>query len=136
MKASWKKILLTVAAVAVIAVTVFYFYYYKPKSENQPAYIDPAFSEFIATYTAGVVQSSSTIRIVLAQDAADSTMIGQESLPKLFDFSPSLKGKAYWLDSKTIEFRPDQRMPSGQEYEVTFLLIVLLLHQEAGLWFA
>lgn len=111
---------------AAVAVTIFYFNYYKPKSENQPTYIDPAFSEFIATYTAGVVQSSSTIRIVFAQDVADSTMVGQESSSKLFDFSPSLKGKSFWLDSKTIEFRPDKRMPSGQEYEVTFLLSRLM----------
>jgi uncharacterized protein YfaS (alpha-2-macroglobulin family) len=90
--------------------------------KEQPVFIDPAFSEFIATYTAGVVQSSSTIRITLAKDVADSTMIGQEASSKLFEFTPSLKGKAFWLDAKTIEFRPEQRMPSGQEYKVTFLL--------------
>jgi uncharacterized protein YfaS (alpha-2-macroglobulin family) len=93
---------------------------------DKPVFIDPAFSEFIATYTAGVVQSSSSIRIVMAKDVADSTMVGQEATAKLFEFKPSLKGKAVWLDSKTIEFKPEQRMPSGQKYEVTFLLSRLM----------
>ncbi len=124
MKSSRKTILLAVAAVSVVALAGIYFYKGKPKV--QPSFIDPAFSEFIATYTAGVVQSSSTIRIVLAKDAADSTMIGQETSSKLFKFSPSLKGKTFWLDARTLEFRPDTRLPSGQQYEVTFLLSRLM----------
>ena len=93
---------------------------------DKPVFIDPAFSEFIATYTAGVLQSSSTIRIVMAKDVADSTMIGHEATAKLFEFKPSLKGKTFWLDAKTVEFRPDERMPSGQEYKLTFLLSKLM----------
>ena len=93
---------------------------------DKPVFIDPAFGEFIAT-TAGVLQSSSTIRIVMAKDVlANSTMIGHEANAKLFEFKPSLKGKTFWLDAKTVEFQPDERMPSGQEYKLTFLLSKLM----------
>ena len=29
---------------------------------------------------------------------------------------------AHWLDASTIEFKPDQILPSGQEYDATFSL--------------
>ena len=120
MRSNWKKIIFAVAGLAVVTVSL--YYYQKSKSERPDYYIDPAFSEFIATYTAGVIQSSSTIRVTMAKDVADQTMIGQQVSSKLFEFSPSIKGKAIWLDSKTVEFRPEQRMPSGQQYNATFLL--------------
>jgi alpha-2-macroglobulin len=84
--------------------------------------INPAFGEYISTYTAGVVSSSSPIRIILTKEAIDSTSIGQETSVKLFEFSPSLKGKTTWLDRRTLEFKPETRMTSGQVYTVAFKL--------------
>jgi uncharacterized protein YfaS (alpha-2-macroglobulin family) len=88
--------------------------------------INPAFGEYISTYTAGVVSSSSHIRIILTKEAIDSTSIGQETSVKLFEFSPSLKGKTTWLDRRTLEFKPETRMTSGQVYTVAFKLSKLL----------
>jgi alpha-2-macroglobulin len=93
---------------------------------DKPETIDPAFGGYISSYTAGVVPSSSPIRIMLVNNVADSSMVGQEVSSGLFKFSPSLKGKAYWLDPKTIEFKPEERMASGQRYEVRFLLSKLM----------
>jgi len=121
---SWKKILLAVVVLIVAVVAI--VYYNNSKNDRPSYYIDPAFGEFITTYTAGVVQSSSTIQVVLAKEVADSTMVGQEASSSLFDFSPSLKGTTFWLDARTLEFRPAQRMPSGQQYEVTFSLSKLM----------
>ncbi len=117
----WKKIAIGVVAVAVIAIGIFYFTNSAGKKPS-PTYINPAFGEFITSYTAGVVSSGSTIRIILAKDAIDSSSIGQETSVKLFDFSPSIKGKTVWLDKNTVEFRPEARMASGQIYEVAFQL--------------
>ncbi|MFN5431747.1 MAG: MG2 domain-containing protein [Cyclobacteriaceae bacterium] len=86
------------------------------------AQINPAFGEYISTYTAGVVSSSSPIRIILTKEAVDSTSIGQETSVKLFEFSPTLKGKTTWLDRRTLEFKPETRMTSGQVYTVAFKL--------------
>jgi alpha-2-macroglobulin len=116
----WKKIAIGAVGVAVFAVAIFYFT--TGKSDKQPGYINPAFGEYISTYTAGVIPSASTLRIVLAKDVADSASIGQESSAKLFDFKPSIKGKTFWLDARTVEFRPEGRMTSGQIYEATFQL--------------
>jgi alpha-2-macroglobulin len=85
-------------------------------------YINPAFGEYISSYTAGVISSGSPIRIIFSKEAVDSTSIGQETSVKLFEFSPSLKGKTTWLDRRTIEFKPEARMSAGQVYEATFNL--------------
>ncbi len=117
----WKKIAIGVASAAVVIAGVFYF---TSSTGRKPVTtrVDPAFVEYVSSYTAGVITSGSTIRLVLAEEAIDSTQVGQESSVKLFNFKPSLNGKAVWLDRRTIEFRPEKRMMSGQTYEAEFFL--------------
>ncbi len=121
----WKKIAIAAAVIGIVAVGVFYV---TSTKGTKPAisYINPAFGEYIASYTAGVVGSGSTIRIALSKDAVDSTAVGRETTVKLFSFSPSISGKATWIDKRTVEFKPDNRLISGQIYEVGFALSRLL----------
>lgn len=121
----WKKIVIGTVAVGVFALALFYFLPSKSSSKSS-SYINPAFGEYISSYTAGVIPSGSTLRIVLANDVADSSSIGQETSVKLFDFSPAIKGKIFWLDARTLEFRPEKRLTSGQVYEVDFFLSKLI----------
>lgn len=110
----WKKVGLGAAAAVIIAAI---FYYQKATSKDPAAVaINPAFGEYISSYTAGIVSSGTAIRIVLAKDASDSTA------SKVFSFSPNIAGETAWLDSRTIEFRPEGRLRSGQVYEVRFSL--------------
>lgn len=122
---SIKKIAVGVAAVVIVAFGVFYV---TTTKGTKPAatYVNPAFGEYIASYTAGVVSSGSPVRIILSQDVVDSSAIGQETSVKLFSFSPSLNGKTVWLDRRTVEFTPEARLISGQLYEVRFVLSKLL----------
>ena len=121
----WKRIAIGVVAVGIIAFGVFYFTESRGKKASDN-FINPAFSEYITSYTAGVISSGSSLRIILANDAVDSTFIGRESSVNLFSFSPSLKGKTLWLDRRTVEFVPETRMGSGQIYEVVFQLSKLI----------
>ncbi len=108
-------------AVAVAAAAIFYYTDSKSNKTLNPT-INPAFGEYISSYTAGMINSGSRIRIVLSQDAVDFANVGDEITIKLFELSPSIKGKTVWLDKRTIEFRPDTRFISGQTYEVRFNL--------------
>lgn len=121
----WKKLGIAIFTIVLLSVGIFYFTQSKEK-EVRAAFVNPAFGEYISTYTAGIVSAKATIRLVLAQPIADSADYGQELSAKVFDFSPSIKGKAYWLDSRTIEFRPTSSMQSGQLYDVQFFLSKLL----------
>ena len=44
----------------------------------------------------------------------------------LFSFKPSIKGKAIWIDSRTIEFCPETKLPPKKFYEVEFFLSKLI----------
>lgn len=122
---SLKKIAMAAVAIFIVITGIFYF---TSSTGKKPVSgpIDPAFGQYISSYTAGVITSGSTIRIVLAEDAVDSQQAGQESSVKLFDFKPATTGKAIWLDERTVEFRPDKRFISGQVYEFEFYLSKLL----------
>lgn len=115
----WKKISLVGIGLLVAVAAVYYFASGRPKQLRSA--INPAFGEYISSYTALSITSGSTIRVVLSKDAIDSAAVGETST-KLFDFSPSIKGITVWLDRRTVEFRPSSRLASGQIYEASFYL--------------
>ncbi|MEO7044052.1 MAG: MG2 domain-containing protein, partial [Ferruginibacter sp.] len=84
--------------------------------------VDPAYSKYVDAYTTGVVSKTSTIRIQLANEANTVHAVGEEVKEDLFDLSPSVKGKTYWLDAKTVEFKPDTWMDADKLYTVKFKL--------------
>lgn len=84
--------------------------------------VDPAFSKYIDAYTTGVVSKTSAVRIQLAADAATTHAVGEVVKESLFSLSPSVSGKAVWLDARTIEFKPDKNLKPDQMYEVNFKL--------------
>lgn len=120
----WKKVLFGLAALGVLLAGILYF---QNAGSKGPAIatVNPAFGEYITSYTAGVVSSGSSFRITLAVDPEEPTSPGETSA-RLFDFNPSLKGVTVWLDHRTVEFRPSERLRSGQVYEVSFALYRLI----------
>ena len=92
------------------------------KKKNQDIIPSLEFAPYISAYTGGVISSSSSIRIELSQEQQIVEM-DSEIKEKLFSFSPSLKGKAYWLNNKTIEFTPDSgSLKPGMLYNASFAL--------------
>ncbi|HVI43299.1 MAG TPA: MG2 domain-containing protein [Chitinophaga sp.] len=84
--------------------------------------MNPEFARYIEAYTAGIISKQSPIRVHLAGQV-NVTHTQNEPLDKeVFEFSPSIKGKAYWVDATTIEFRPDENLQPGKTYEATFKL--------------
>lgn len=84
--------------------------------------MNPAFAKYIEAYTSGIISKQSAIRVQLAGDV-NVTHTQNEALKEdLFSFSPSIKGKAYWIDAHTIEFRPDQNLEPGEKYKASFRL--------------
>lgn len=84
--------------------------------------VDPAFSKYIDAYTTGTISKTSAIRIKLAADANTTHAVGEAVKESLFDISPAVKGKAFWLDARTIEFKPDNWLEADKMYQVNFKL--------------
>ncbi|MCW3462928.1 alpha-2-macroglobulin family protein [Chitinophaga nivalis] len=84
--------------------------------------MNPEFAKYIEAYTAGIISKQSAIRVHLSGQV-NVTHTQNEALDKeVFSFSPSVKGKSYWIDATTIEFRPDENLQPGKTYQATFKL--------------
>lgn len=79
------------------------------------------YREYISSFTSGLVSTESDIRIVFAFDKSD-WVANQEISEKLFDISPSIKGKVIALSSNTLSFVPDEKLKQDTEYQITFHL--------------
>ncbi len=90
--------------------------------KNKPVDVDPSFSQYIDAYTSGIVSKTTAIKIKLAADASTTHPVGEAVDKNIFNFSPSVKGKAVWLDARTIEFQPDENLMADKLYQVTFNL--------------
>jgi uncharacterized protein YfaS (alpha-2-macroglobulin family) len=82
--------------------------------------VDPKFSTYVNAYTTGVVTKGSNIKIQLTDEYQGDIDYNTPIEKDLFSFSPAIKGDAYWVSRNMIEFRPDQKLESGKEYEVHF----------------
>lgn len=80
------------------------------------------YAPYVNAYTGGVISQNSVIRIELANDQP-MVDINNELKDNPFSFSPSLKGKAFWVNNNTIEFVPEEgTLKQGAFYEGTFAL--------------
>ncbi|MBI1837840.1 MAG: hypothetical protein HYR91_11315 [Flavobacteriia bacterium] len=87
---------------------------------------NPAFAEHISGYTSGMISRQSSIRIELADIVGDSSDIQEFKKPDstllegIFSFEPEIKGTTIWVNSRTIDFIPDEPLPEGQFYNASF----------------
>lgn len=119
-----KRLLMLIAglvAATLIGLTLFKKSH-SPSGEKE----DPAFGAYVNAFTSGIISNESTIRILLTNEIDSPIEIGKPIDKTLFDFSPNIKGTAVWLDSRTIEFRPEKPLPSNTAYEAEFFLSKIL----------
>ena len=84
--------------------------------------IDPDFVRYISAFTYGTIASDAFIQVELVQEIP-TVELNAEVKEKLFSFSPSLKGEAFWVNGNTIRFMPNPgELKPGQEYKIGFHL--------------
>lgn len=92
------------------------------KSNQKDIIPSAEYAPYVNAYTGGVISQNSTIRIELTQDQP-MVDLNQELKDNPFSFSPSLKGKTYWVSNNTIEFVPEEgALKPCAFYEGTFHL--------------
>lgn len=88
--------------------------------------IDPAFTAYISAFTSGIVSNSEVITIRFTE-SVNGVELNKPIEDELFDFSPDIDGQAIWVDFNTIEFRPENILPSGEYYKAEFELSEILV---------
>jgi uncharacterized protein YfaS (alpha-2-macroglobulin family) len=83
-------------------------------------------STMIAGYTSGMISAESAIRIRFKEKIVDSSMINLNLKKSPFSFKPGIKGHARWLDQNSLEFKPQEKLPGGTEYQATLNLSSLM----------
>ena len=113
-----KKQVLTLAVVAVLSIIAGITYWKLRATKERDL---SAYDKYLESYTSGIISRESSIRIRLASDVQN--VVSGAALPDdIVELSPSVKGKTYWTDSRTLEFRPDEEFKADQKYEVVFHL--------------
>ena len=94
--------------------------------------INPEIARYVSGFTSGAIGRKQSIRIELADQygnpgGLDSTkdfydIPDKKVLEGIFEFSPSVKGRAIWLNRRVIEFIPDEPLTPNQFYTVGFNL--------------
>jgi uncharacterized protein YfaS (alpha-2-macroglobulin family) len=80
------------------------------------------FAPYVSAYTGGGIFENSPIRIEFTNEHPDA-VAGEEVKGKPFKFTPSLKGKTYWVNNKTLEFVPNEgSMKPDILYKASFRL--------------
>ncbi len=92
---------------------------------------ESAFWNYISAYTSGHISKHATIRVVLANEVPDAE-VGKE-VEDAFEFSPKIKGTTSWIDSRTLEFRPEEPLKGNQEFTAKFHLSKFLEVEEKNL---
>ncbi|MDL2282630.1 alpha-2-macroglobulin, partial [Parabacteroides sp. OttesenSCG-928-G06] len=94
------------------------------KQQRQPAEVIPSgdYLPYISAYTGGLISQKASITVQFTQPQ-DVVELSSELKENPFRFTPSLKGKSYWRDNKTLEFIPEEyALKPGQVYQASFSL--------------
>ena len=90
------------------------------KKRDIPA-LDPAFINYVSGFTSGVVSATSNVVLTLVSDLPEA--IREESLDQdLLEIKPSVKGNFSWVNSRTLEFAPEEMLSPGTLYQCKFHL--------------
>ncbi|MDD4602762.1 MAG: MG2 domain-containing protein [Bacteroidales bacterium] len=92
------------------------------KKQGPLQQINPAFREYVQAVTCGIISTRSVIKIRLTEESSSPGSLDMPVTEKYFKFKPAIQGKTYWTDNRTLEFRPDEKLPPDQIYTVEFYL--------------
>ncbi len=98
------------------------------KKTVAPIHIDESYGEYIYGHTTGIISASDAVYIQLAK-SVDGSLVGTKVADGIFTISPSIKGTAYWQDSKTISITPD--VPWTYDETYTFTVDLQRIYEEA-----
>lgn len=117
-----RRLLLALATFTIIAMVAIPFISNSSSSAVELTKVDPAYGAYVSAYTSGTISNESYIRVTLAEDYTGPVTLDKPVDENYFTFEPGIDGKTYWLDSRTLEFRPGKRMESDKIFNVEFAL--------------
>lgn len=121
LKKNVKTIAIVLVAITAIAAVIFW-HSHRPKSNDT----NPVFAKYIEAHTSGVISKNDVIKIQFAGEINTLHSANQVIDNDVLTFSPSIKGKTYWYDERTIAFKPNESLDPGKNYQASLKLHKIL----------
>ncbi|MEL7586792.1 MAG: MG2 domain-containing protein, partial [Prolixibacteraceae bacterium] len=96
------------------------------RDESQQAQPDPAYAQFVSSFTSGVISCKSPIQIELAMDPTATVKEDPAPPAGMISLEPHVAGKIQWVNARTLAFVASDKLESGTTYRVTVALDKLL----------
>lgn len=86
------------------------------KGKGEARKVDEDHASLVSAFSSGSVSADGPIRVQMINPAVDSGKINKVLDKSPFEFTPSIEGSAVWVDARTLEFRPAERLDRGKDY--------------------
>lgn len=123
---------ISVLFMAMLAMTFLYSCHSGDKSTSA---VEIVYNEKVSAFSSGVISNEGVVQVQFSKKI-NGIEPGQEADKKLISFSPAIDGKLEWLDVYTIQFVPDNRLPSGTQYNVSVNLSKLFDDEDKAFEFS
>ena len=84
--------------------------------KHDPKPLNHSVKALIYAYTSGAISKADPIKIRFNDEVISNEQIGSVLKKGVLVFSPSIKGKGIWKDTKTIEFQPTEYLTSNTAF--------------------
>jgi uncharacterized protein YfaS (alpha-2-macroglobulin family) len=91
----------------------------------------PDYNPEISAFTSGLISNQSTIRVRLSSEPEGEQDLNLAIDKKILSIEPGVEGTTYWVDTRTLEFRPRNPLPSGENFVASLDLSSLLKNKDA-----
>ncbi len=98
--------------------------YWSTQDKDLSSYqqFDPRFEGIVAAYPQGELSRKDPIKVRFAHNMVPPSQLGQALSVSPFNFEPSIEGKAYWEDVRTLVFTPAKALNSAEQFLVDLQL--------------
>ena len=96
------------------------------QSDHKAQEHDVAFTKYIAAYSSNIISVKDEIIIKLQVPSTSFTEAGASIGDNIIKTKPAVQGQTYWINNKTLAFKPDKGFQPGTAYSVSFSLGELL----------
>lgn len=98
----------------------------KQKESDSLSAPSPEYNPDVAAFTSGLISNQSAIRVKLNTDYPGEVDAVEPVSKENYKIKPEVDGDVYWIDHRTLEFRPEGRFPSGEDFTMQLKLAKIL----------
>src|SRR5690554_1527908 len=102
------------------------------QEEKEEAFLLQDTEMGISHLSTGMIKADSLIVVRFREEQVKDEILNKELKAEFFSFTPEIKGKNYWEDTRTLVFKPDVPLYKKMNYHATLSLKEIFPELEEG----